>query len=67
MRDFDVVTVTSNDRIKQVEDTMVPPAEEKRHIDEMTIISYSSSKHPARSEKTSQLITKHIPVQQMIE
>jgi len=46
MSNFDELTVTSDDKIKWVEDTKVPPLEEKRPIDSLTIKSYTSSMKP---------------------
>ena len=61
MSNFDELTVTSDDKIKWVEDTKVPPLEEKRHIDSLTIKSYTSSMKP-KSDKNNKLIMSHIPV-----
>ena len=58
------MTVTSNDKIKFVENTKVPIVEEKQHVDEITIRSYTSSMKP-KSDKNEKLIMTHIPVQKM--
>ena len=64
MSNFDELTVTSDDKIKWVEDTRVPPLEEKRPIDVLTVKSYTSSMKP-KSDKNNKLIMSHIPVQKM--
>ena len=53
--------MTSEDKIKMVEGTKVPSAEEQKPIDEITIKSFSSSMKP-RSDKNERLIMSHIPV-----